>query len=268
MQMNITFLGGGNMARSIVGGLINENYPANQITVVDRHAEKLEQLKVEYGINTTQDAASAITSAHLVIFSIKPQGLKDLLATIKDDLLKRNALIVSIMSGIRIETLQDLLPEQAVVRVMPNTPARASAGMSLICGAEDVTEEQLRSVQKVFDAVGKTFITPSERAFEQLTALTGCGPAFVFYLIQQFAKAMEKILPEVDATPLSLETFYGAVTLMQKEGLDPETLIAQVCPKGGMTFEAMKVLRNEDLETLFKDTFQAAIDRGDELAKV
>jgi len=267
MQQRITFLGGGNMANAIVSGLISNGHIPAHIHVVDRNESKRDALAHKYGIQTSHDPVAAVASADIVIFSIKPQGFSTLVEEIGSKIIDRNPMLVSIMSGIRLATLASHFPNQSILRAMPNTPARVQAGMTLLAPGSTMTAEQLTIVQHIFDAIGQTIITPNERAFEQLTALTGCGPAFVYYFVDMFAKAMQEISSDVDCLPLSIATFQGAVALMQQEpDSSPEALIAQVSPKGGMTAEAMKVLQTGDIQALLKQTFEAAIKRGDELA--
>jgi len=267
MQQRITFLGGGNMANAIVAGLISHGHIPEHIHVVDRNESKRDALAQKFGIQTSNDPIAAVASADIVIFSIKPQGFSTLISEVGSHIIDRNPILVSIMSGIRLATLESNFPNQSMLRAMPNTPARVQAGMTLLAPGSRMTAEQLTIVQHVFDAIGQTMITPSERAFEQLTALTGCGPAFVYYFVDMFAKAMQEMTPDIECLPLSIATFQGALTLMQKEpDFSPEALIAQVSPKGGMTAEAMKVLQADDIQALLKQTFQAAIKRGDELA--
>lgn len=260
MQNHITFLGGGNMANAITAGLIAHGHSSEHIHVVQRNPEKREQLKKTHGVVVSHDYAAAIAWADVVIFAVKPQSYPDLIKEVAPMLLARKPIVVSIMSGLRLATLQSMLPGISVVRVMPNTPSRVQAGLSLITPGN-------QSVESIFQAVGETMVTPNERIFEQLTALTGCGPAFVYYLVDQFAKAMQQITPDIDCLPLARATFQGAITLMNADShATPETLISQVAPKGGMTAEAMKVLMEEDLCGIFQETFEAAIHRGDELA--
>lgn len=267
MQIQITFLGGGNMASALTAGLLAQGQPRESIHIVQRNPEKREILKRQFGVETSHDYASAIAQADLVIFAVKPQSYPELLSVVSPLLLARKPMIVSIMSGLRLKTLEHDLPGLSVLRVMPNTPSRVQAGLSLIAPGALVKEAQVNAVQAVFQAVGETLITPNERIFEQLTALTGCGPAFVYYLVDQFAQAMQAITPEVDCLPLARATFEGALKMMVSEpAISPEALIAQVAPKGGMTAEAMKVLTDYDLKELFKGTFEAAIARGDQLA--
>ncbi|MFI4957254.1 MAG: pyrroline-5-carboxylate reductase [Gammaproteobacteria bacterium] len=267
MQPHITFLGGGNMANAIVAGLISHGHIPAHIHVVDRNAFKRETLAHLYGIQTSNDPVAAVATADIVIFSIKPQGFSALITEVGPQIIDRNPILVSIMSGIRIETLASHFPNQSILRAMPNTPARVQAGMTLLAPGSRMTAEQLTIVEHIFDAVGHTIITPTERVFEQLTALTGCGPAFVYYFVDMFAKAMQEMTPDIECLPLSIATFQGALTLMQKEpDSSPDALIAQVSPKGGMTAEAMKVLQTAEIQALLKQTFQAAIKRGDELA--
>jgi len=260
MKSKITFLGGGNMANAITAGLIAHGHSPEHIHIVQRNPEKREQLKKTHGVVVSVDYAAAIAWADVVIFAVKPQSYPDLIKDVAPLLLARKPIVVSIMSGLRLATLQQTLPGISVVRVMPNTPSRVQAGLSLITPGN-------KPVESIFQAVGEILVTPNERIFEQLTALTGCGPAFVYYLVDQFAQAMQQITPDVDCLPLARATFHGAITLMNADpDASPSTLISQVAPKGGMTAEAMKVLMGCDLQGLFKETLQAAIDRGDELA--
>jgi pyrroline-5-carboxylate reductase len=264
----MSFLGGGNMTAAIVAGLVADGLSPSDICVLDRHLEKREQLSRNYGVQTTDAYETALASAQVVVLAIKPQGFSELISEVQALLNQRECIIVSIMTGIRLETLQEAFPKQAIIRAMPNTPARVQSGMTLLVANKSTHPDQLNQVQQIFNAIGETFITPNERAFEQLTALTGCGPAFVFYLVDLFAKAMQEITPEIDCLPLSRATFEGALNLMQKEQTDPQTLITQVCSKGGMTIEAMKILNAAPLPALLVETLQAAIKRSDELADI
>lgn len=267
MKHNITFLGGGNMASAITAGLIANGLPPANIHIVQRNLEKAAALQKQYGVTVNQDYEGAIASADVVIFAVKPQGYPDLMKQVEGFLQAHKPIIASIMSGLRIETLEQGNPGLPVIRVMPNTPSRVQSGMTLLTPGALVTEAQLATVQNIFQAVGETVVTPNERTFEQLTALTGCGPAFVYYLVEQFSVAMQAITPDVDCLPLARATFEGALKMLAHDpSLTPEDFIAQVAPKGGMTAEAMKVLRSDDLKKLFKETFEAAIKRGDELA--
>jgi pyrroline-5-carboxylate reductase len=267
MNPQITFLGGGNMASALTAGLLAQGHSREHIHIVQRSPEKREALKQKYHVTTSFDYAAGIAEAEVVVFAVKPQGYPELIQAVAPLLLKRNPIIVSIMSGLRLATLEAALPGLSIVRVMPNTPSRVGAGLTLLSPGGRVTSDQLTTVQTIFNAVGETIITPSERVFEQLTALTGCGPAFVFYLVDQWARAMQAITPEIDCLPLARATFQGALTLMaQDSDTSPEILISQVAPKGGMTAEAMKVLGGADLQQKFQATLEAAIDRGDALA--
>jgi pyrroline-5-carboxylate reductase len=260
MKQYITFLGGGNMASAITAGLLAQGHPSTHLHIVQRNLEKAQVLQQLYPVRVDQDYQSAIASADVVICAVKPQSFPELLQTVSGPLLERKPIVVSIMSGLRLSRLESALPGLTVVRVMPNTPARVQAGVSLITPANPI-------VESIFKAVGEVVLTPSERVFEQLTALTGCGPAFVYYLVEQLAKAMHSIAPQADCLPLARATFEGALALMKSDtAIAPETLIAQVAPKGGMTAESMKILKAGLLQELFEKTLEAAIKRGDELA--
>lgn len=248
------------MATAITAGLIAHGHSRDAIHIVQRNLDKAQKLRQTFQVKVDQDYAGAIASADVVIFAVKPQSFPELITMVAPFLLARQPIVVSIMSGLRLSTLEAYLPGLSVVRVMPNTPSSVQAGLSLITPGNSL-------VESIFESVGEIMITPHERVFEQLTALTGCGPAFVYYLVDQCAKAMENITPEIDCLPLARATFEGALKMMSTHPtLSPEALINQVAPKGGMTAEAMKVLMGMDLETLFKNTFEAAINRGDELA--
>ena len=221
------------MASAITAGLIANGHQPDHIHIVQRNPEKREKLKHEYGVITSHDYAAAIGQADLVIFAVKPVNYPELIDEVSPLLQAAHPLVVSIMSGLRLETLQKAMPDLPVVRVMPNTPSRVQAGLSLLTPGDHVTAEQLETVQEIFQAVGETMITPTERVFEQLTALTGCGPAFVYYLVEKFAQAMQDLTPEVDCLPLARATFERALQMMEHAPeLSPETLIAQVAPKG------------------------------------
>lgn len=267
MESRIAFLGGGNMAQAMVQGLVNRGYDPGNITVLDRHAEKLDDLHTRFGIQTTQDYQTAIDFAHVVVLAVKPQGFNELKATIKPMLKARGAMVVSIMSGILLETLAHEFKGLEVVRVMPNTPVGINEGVCLLAANKATKESAIATVKRFLSLLGLVYVCSNEREFDQLTILTGCGPAFVFHTVDAMAQAMKTHSPKADTLPLAIATFKGSIALMSESHLKPGELITQVTSKGGLTEAGMRVLNQADMKKTFEQTIEAAIARGDELAK-
>ena len=206
--MKISFIGGGNMARALIGGLLAKGWKAQDIHVVDPDADKRSQLQQDFGI-TTSDQLPGAAMADIVVLAVKPQQLRDV-AIFLGSLLQRQ-LVISIAAGVRCADLIRWLGNYpAVVRVMPNTPAQIQAGVSALYAAEGVSPAQQQQAESVMSAVGTTLWLASEQQMDAVTAVSGSGPAYVFYFLEALQQAGEKLgLAAGQARELAMQTVLG-----------------------------------------------------------
>jgi pyrroline-5-carboxylate reductase len=269
--MNILFIGGGNMAAAIIGGLIAKGWPAGTIHAVDVLPEALRRLEQQFGIATSADGVSAARNADCIVLAVKPQQLREVargLAPVID-----GKLVISIAAGIRGSDLVRWLgPGARIVRAMPNTPALVGAGITGLHAGPGLSESQKQDAERVLAAVGATFWVGTERDLDAVTAVSGSGPAYVFYFIEALEQAaLELGLPADTARRSALATFAGAVRLAEAGDTDPATLRARVTSKGGTTERAIGLLDEAAVKAAFVRAVRGAAERaaelGDELGK-
>lgn len=270
MSTNITFIGGGNMAASLVGGLIANQHPADKITVAEPDADKLKQHKQTFNIHTSTDNNQAIAGSDVVVLAVKPQILQQVCRDIADTVQNKKPLIISIAAGILSTDIDRWLGGQcALVRCMPNTPALLQAGATGLYANEKVNDMQKNVAENILSAAGMTLWVNEESLLDAVTAVSGSGPAYFFLFIEAMQKAGEKLgLDAESAQKLSLQTALGAAR-MAIEGDDaPATLRNKVTSKGGTTEAAINYFTNNDFEKLVDGALTAARDRATELAKI
>jgi pyrroline-5-carboxylate reductase len=269
--MNILFIGGGNMAAAIIGGLIAKSWPAAAIHAVDVLPEALKRLEQQFGIRTSNDGAAAARSADCIVLAVKPQQLRDVARSLAPAVAGK--LVISIAAGIRgVDLARWLGPAARIVRAMPNTPALVSAGITGLHAMPGVSETQKQDAERILAAVGATFWVGSERDLDAVTAVSGSGPAYVFYFIEALEQAaLELGLPAETARQSALATFAGAVKLALADSADPATLRARVTSKGGTTERAIGLLDEAAVKAAFVRAVRGAAERaaelGDELGK-
>jgi pyrroline-5-carboxylate reductase len=263
--MNILFIGGGNMAAAIIGGLIAKDWPAASIHAVDVLPEALKRLEQQFGIRTSTDGAAAARNADCILLAVKPQQLRDVARSLAPAI--DGKLVISIAAGIRgIDLARWLGPAARIVRAMPNTPALVSAGITGLHAMPGVSESQKQDAERILAAVGATFWVGSERDLDAVTAVSGSGPAYVFYFIEALEQAaLELGLPAETARQSALATFAGAVKLALADSADPATLRARVTSKGGTTERAIGLLDQAAVKAAFVRAVRGAAERADEL---
>ena len=270
--MKITFIGGGNMAQAIIGGLKASGFNAADISVVEPVAEQRARLAGQFGVRACATPAEAAPLGDVVVMAVKPQQMRDA-ATAITPLLARDTLVLSIAAGIRIGDLARWLGGHALIaRCMPNTPALVGAGMTAACATPAVSEAQRANVDRVLGAMGRSIWVASEALLDPVTAISGSGPAYVFYFIEALeASARELGLAPADARLLALETFLGAAKLAAGSADDPATLRAKVTSKGGTTEAALASMEASGVKAAIARAAQAAnarsIELGDLLGK-
>lgn len=264
--MKITFIGGGNMASAMIGGMVKQGFTGNQIHVIDPNEARRALLESEFGISTAEPG-SALPASDAVIFAIKPQQFRAVAEAIRPTL--GNALVISVAAGIRAETLtQWLAPQSRIVRVMPNTPALIQSGMSGAYAAPQVTAADRELTERILSAIGEFVWVDEESDMDGITAISGSGPAYVFYFMEalQAAARAQGFTPDV-AKKLAYQTFAGAIELAQSSEDDIATLRTKVTSKGGTTERAINAFENSQLRATIIAAAAAAAARSRELGE-
>lgn len=262
----IAFLGGGNMAEAIIGGLLAGGVSMERnVVVADVAAERRALLEEKYGIGTTADNATAVRGADVVVLAVKPQQAAEALAAAKGAFTEKQ-LLVSICAGLPTAALEKWVPARAV-RVMPNLPALVRRGVSAICGGARATAADLDVAEELFAAVGATVRLPESR-MNEATALSGSGPGYVFAFIEALeAAAVQMGLDPATARTMAIETVRGAAELAAQTGEDPAELRRRVSSKGGTTLAGLAAMAAGGFSTSVAAAMQAARDRAAELAR-
>ncbi|MGA7179019.1 MAG: pyrroline-5-carboxylate reductase [Thiobacillaceae bacterium] len=266
MHNKITFIGGGNMASAIISGLIASGIPGSQIEVVDPSAEARERLAGRFGLQLK----SGIGQAHLyeiIVLAVKPQQLPVVAAELASRL--KEQLIVSIAAGVRVNDLSRWLGGYGgIVRTMPNTPAMVGAGITGLFAAEGVDGAARSAAEGIMRAVGGVVWVKDEALLDAVTAVSGSGPAYVFYLIEALEVAgVEAGLTPEAARTLALQTFLGASKLALESGEEPASLRARVTSKGGTTEQGIATLEAKQVKAAIAEAVRAACARSVELGE-
>ncbi|MBK7001700.1 MAG: pyrroline-5-carboxylate reductase [Rhodoferax sp.] len=264
MNERIVFIGGGNMASAMIGGMLRQGFPAEQLDVVDPLPSAQEQLRKQFGIRVTNQGYPALEQATLVIWAVKPQSLKE--ATIAARLYTRNALHLSVAAGVRSDTIAQWLDNQHVVRAMPNTPALIGKGISALFARAAVSEPQRRQIERIAASTGEYLWLSSESQLDAATAISGSGPAYMFYFMETMTAAgIEMGLTHEQAYKLTVATFIGAGELARTSSDPPEILRQRVTSKGGTTHAAITSMEDNHLKHVFTTALHAAQHRAKEM---
>lgn len=267
-DFTLAFIGGGNMARSLIGGLIADGWAPGRIQVADPDAARTTQLAERFPVITTRDNSEAIAGADAVILAVKPQILHEVATQIAPAIREQQPVVISVAAGIRETSLRDWLGEQtAIVRCMPNTPALVQSGATALYANARVSEDQRSLAETVMRAVGLALWVEDESQMDAVTALSGSGPAYFFLFMEALqAAATELGLAADTARLLTLQTAFGAAKMALESREDAATLRQRVTSPGGTTERAIEVFRQEGLETVALRALQAAAERSRELA--
>ena len=260
--MNICFIGGGNMAGAMIGGLLNRGFDPDQLCAVEIDAASRERLRDQHNISVFEDLA-AVQSCDLVVLAIKPQQLREVAVHLKS--LLSEQIVLSIAAGIRLGDLARWLGGASLVRAMPNTPALVGAGMTGLFGA-NLTPLQREQVETVVQAIGAFVWVDDETDLDAVTAVSGSGPAYFFYFIEALEQAgCELGLPEATARQLAIETALGAARLIHDGDEAPAALRARVTSKNGTTERALFSMESSRVKLHIVTAIKAAADRAKEL---
>jgi pyrroline-5-carboxylate reductase len=265
--MKIAFLGGGNMASALIGGLIANGHDARSISVVEVSAAARERLAAQHAVRASTAPDAALQGADILVLAVKPQDMKTALASLAATV--RGKLVISIAAGVTLDALSRWLGgHRKLVRCMPNTPALIGAGISGLYAPPEVSADERKQAETIVGAVGEVVWLAEERLLDPVTAVSASGPAYVFWFIEQLAASAQRLgIPPDAALKLARHTVLGAARLAAEKPEPPETLRKQVTSKGGTTEAALKVFDEEKLAERFGRAIDAASRRGAELGK-
>ncbi len=266
LQGNITFIGGGAMGEAIIGSLIGKGLlTPTQICVSEPVPARRDFLNSTYGVTTETDNGQAVVGASVVVLAVKPQVLAPVMADLKGNL-SAAALVVSIMAGVRIDTLTSGLRHDKIVRSMPNTPAQVGKGMTVWTDTAAVTESDRVAAQAILEAMGEAIYATEEHYLDMATGLSGSGPGFVYLLLEALIDAGVHIgFSRDQAQQMVLQTVEGSVELMRQGGLHPADLRNRVTSPAGTTAAGTLVLERAGVRSALIDAVDTAYRRSQEL---
>lgn len=256
------------MATSLIGGLISDRFPANRVWVVDTNAARLEELHARHSVNTASDAASAVARADVVVLAVKPQVLREVCTGLRDAVLQHKPLVVSLAAGVRTTSIRGWIGDSTtVVRAMPNTPALVGSGATALFAGPNVRDTQRTLAESLMRAVGLVVWVDHEDLMDAVTAVSGSGPAYFFYVMEVLEQAAIDLglVPET-ARVLALQTAFGAAKMALESNLAPAALRQNVTSPGGTTERAVTTLEQHHVGERIKEAVAAAAVRSRELA--
>ncbi|MCK5874970.1 MAG: pyrroline-5-carboxylate reductase [Alcanivoracaceae bacterium] len=266
-QQIIGFIGAGNMATSLVGGMIAKGIRPARIWMGDVSQDRLDELSRQHRVHVSADNAEIARRADVLVLAVKPQVMQAVCEALREALGERQPLIVSIAAGVTIASLKGWLGDLPVVRCMPNTPALVQAGATGLYAEPSVSAEQKELAGQILGSVGLTFWFDEEKALDAVTAVSGSGPAYFFLLMESMIEAGRKLgLDERTARQLVLQTAWGAAQLAITSEAGPDVLRQQVTSPGGTTAAALNVFEEGGFRVLVDSALAAARRRSEELA--
>jgi pyrroline-5-carboxylate reductase len=270
MTKTIAFIGGGNMTSAILGGLLKQGMAPGQILVVEPFEAARTKLKSQFDIQALAAPDATLARAGLVVWAVKPQTFKDAAAQTKD--FTANALHLSVAAGIRSDSIAAWLGTERIIRCMPNTPALIGKGMTALVARPGVSDADRHWAGEVIATTGQFLWLEREEQLDAVTAISGSGPAYVFYFMEAMTGAgAEMGLPAEQAYQLAVATFIGAGELAHASTESPEVLRQRVTSKGGTTYAAITSMDDSGIKASFARALHAARDRakemGDEFGK-
>jgi len=266
-ETTLAFIGGGNMAASLIGGLIADGWNPANIRVADTDPGRLERLSERFAVATMPDNLKAAEQADAIVLSIKPQVVKPVAQELAALVETRQPLVISIAAGIREASLHRWLGEHAaIVRTMPNTPALVQSGATALYANSNTSEDQRNIAESILRAVGVAIWVDDEALMDAVTALSGSGPAYFFLFMEAMQAAGRELgLPEKTARLLTLQTAFGAAKMALESSEDVATLRARVTSPGGTTECALQSFQADGLEAIVRKALKAAAERSSEL---
>lgn len=265
--MKISFIGGGNMASALIAGLVGRLAAGPDFHVVDPSIEALERLNSRYGVNTAESIGARVAESEVVVLAVKPQQMRQVAEALAPQLAAARPLVLSIAAGIRAADLSRWLGGyRAIVRTMPNTAALIGKGITGMVAMPGVSDEQKRAADSIMRAVGKTVWLDDENLIDPVTAVSGSGPAYVFYFLEAMQQAAQELgLSPEQGKELALATFTGAAQLAAQSSEPVEVLRQRVTSKGGTTHAAITSMEQAGVKRAIVEAIKAAAARGREL---
>ncbi len=274
INKKIGFIGAGNMAYSLIGGLTSTGVAGENIWVSDPNAEQTAQLTEQFKLNIAQNNSELVKATDVVVLAVKPQQLSAVCQEISEQAQAQTPLFISIAAGVLCQDIERWLGSQsgkepALVRCMPNTPALVQSGATALFANSQVSDEQRILAESILRAVGLTLWLEQEEAMHAVTALSGSGPAYIFLVIEALEKAGIQLgLDKKTAHLLALQTAFGASKMALESEDSAEVLRTKVTSPGGTTERAIGILQDGQLEALFLKALQGAQTRSRELAEM
>ena len=266
--MNYGFIGAGNMGSAIIKGMTigTKSFDGKNIFAYDLHKSTIDELAERCGINPCSSASEVIKNSDVIILAVKPAVLADAVTSVKNEILKKRPLIISIAAGKTLSYLKDLLgSELSIVRVMPNINAKVGCATSGFCTTENVFSEQKKIVKTLFETIGSITEIP-ENLFGIHGVLGGAAPAFAYLYIDALARAAVKAgMPKKQALELTAQTVLGSAKMILESGEHPWELIDQVCSPGGTTIEGICTLEANEFEATICRAFDAVYKKDKSL---
>ena len=265
--MNIGFIGGGAMAEAMIGGILaNKLFAPSEVYVSDHKIKRCEQLHTLYGVHAALDASTFLDKLDIVVLAIKPQAAQIAIESIVK-FVKPDTMVISVIAGLTLNSLETYFVKQPVVRVMPNTPVAVGAGMSAIALGKNTSELNGKTVETIFNAVGKAVIL-QESAIDAVTGLSGSGPGYAFIMIDALADAGVNVgLPRQISIMLAAQTLLGAAKMVLETGELPAVLRDKVTSPGGTTITGIHVLEEKGVRAALIDAVEAATNKSKAMGK-
>lgn len=266
-NLKISFIGGGNMAAAFIGGLTGKLTPGPNIHVVDPHAETLQRLQQQFGVSTAQAIDAAAAGSDVIVLAVKPQQMKKVATQLA--LHVGSQLVLSIAAGIRAADLSRWLGgHQAIVRTMPNTPVLIGKGVTGMVATTGVSQVQRAAADAILHAVGETVWLDDEALIDSVTAVSGSGPAYVFYFLEAMQQAAQEMgLTVEQGNALAIKTFIGAAQLAAQSSDTFSVLRKRVMSKGGTTYAALISMEKSGVREAIIKAMKAAAARGRSLGE-
>jgi pyrroline-5-carboxylate reductase len=263
--MTIGFIGAGNMGTALCKAfLTHDSVSAEDIIVSDHSEDKLSVISASLGVRTSKDISELMDVDYLIL-AVKPQGLDSLAEEIKEKI-NVDTILISVLAGTSIETLQNKLSHLKIVRAMPNTPALVNKGVIGWYAINEISPDKKSIIKELFASAGLETELEKEALIDDLTVISGCGPGFLFAIFDAWSKGTHNLdLNEETRKLLLIETLEGSLELLRQSEEEPAELAARVASKGGATEKGLEVLQNANIEATFSDMIQAAYDRCKEL---
>lgn len=260
--MKIGFIGCGNMARAMINGMLKKGFPKEEIIASAKSEKTLSYISDEMGITAESENANVAKNADIVILAVKPVYMEEVINEIKGEIGLRK-IVVTLAPGKTIEWLEKKFGKRIkLVRIMPNTPAMVSEGMTALCPNDKITDKDLKVVRKIFDSFGKAEVV-SENIMDAVVGVSGSSPAFVFMFIEAMADAaVAEGMPRAQAYKFAAQTVMGSAKLMLETGKHPGDLKDMVCSPGGTTIEGVNVLEGCAFRSAVIEAVREAADKS------